>query len=136
MERLRRGPFGGRGAVPSAWDRRAGARERKRAELMTVLEADQKGLTRRQIAELLWGEKRVAEEWHPDSWMQGRVKRHLANARAITGISPPGERSGLRSPSIEEGTAPHPQWRRMAGQPGKGHDERCCDSVDMPLERT
>ena len=49
---------------------------------MTVLEADQRGLTRRQIAELLWGAERVAEEWYPDGWMHGRVKRRLANARA------------------------------------------------------
>ena len=32
---------------------------------MTVLEADQKGLTWREIAVLLWGAERVAEDWWP-----------------------------------------------------------------------
>ena len=49
---------------------------------MTVLEADQQGRTHRQIAELLWGAERVAEEWWPDSWMHSRIKRRLAKARA------------------------------------------------------
>ena len=38
----------------------------------------------RQIAELLWGAERVAEEWWPGGWMHGRVKRRLANARAMS----------------------------------------------------
>ena len=50
---------------------------------MAVLEADQRGLTQRQIAELFWGEQRVTEEWWPGGWMHGRVKRRLANARAL-----------------------------------------------------
>ena len=48
-----------------------------------MLEADQQGRTRREIAELLWGSERVAEEWYPDGWMHGRVKRRLADARAM-----------------------------------------------------
>ena len=35
------------------------------------------------IAELLRGAERVAEDWWPDGWMHGRVKRRLANARAM-----------------------------------------------------
>ncbi len=77
------GPFAGLGPVPSARDRRAGSRERKRAELMTVLETDQKGLTWREIAVLLWGAERVAEDWWPGGWMRGRVKRRIAKARAM-----------------------------------------------------
>ena len=50
---------------------------------MTVLEADQQGRTWREIAVLLWGAERVAEDWWPDGWMRGRVKRRLANARAM-----------------------------------------------------
>ena len=48
-----------------------------------VLEADQNGLTRREIAELLWGRERVAEEWWEDGWMRARIKRRLTKARAM-----------------------------------------------------
>ena len=48
-----------------------------------MLEADQQGRTWRQIADLLWGEKRVADEWWPGGWMHSRVKRRLANAPAL-----------------------------------------------------
>ena len=50
---------------------------------MTVLEADQKGLTWRQIAERLWGKERVAEEWWDDGWMRARIRRRLARARTM-----------------------------------------------------
>ena len=50
---------------------------------MTVLEADQQERTWREIAVLLWGAERVAEDWWPDGWMRSRVKRRLANARAM-----------------------------------------------------
>jgi len=50
---------------------------------MAVLEADQRGLTQRRIAEMLWGRERVAEEWWPGGWMHGRVKRRLVGARAL-----------------------------------------------------
>ncbi len=54
---------------------------------MAVLEADQQGMTRRQIAELLWGEKRVAEEWY-DGWMHGRVKRLQGGLMSPSSIFP------------------------------------------------
>ncbi len=50
---------------------------------MTVLEADRQGRTWREIAVLLWGAERVAEDWWPGGWMHGRVKRRLARARAM-----------------------------------------------------
>ena len=52
-------------------------------ELLTVLEADQQGLTWRQIAERLWGKERVAEEWWSGGWMHGRIKCRLGKARAM-----------------------------------------------------
>ena len=50
---------------------------------MMALEADRNGLIWRQIAELLWGAGRVAEEWWPGARGHGRVKRRLASARAM-----------------------------------------------------
>ncbi len=48
-----------------------------------MLEADWHGLTRRQIAERLWGRERVAEDWWPDGWMQARVKRRFRKVHAM-----------------------------------------------------
>ena len=50
---------------------------------MTVLEADQNGLSWREIAERLWGAERVAEDWWEDGWMRARIRRRLAKARAM-----------------------------------------------------
>ncbi len=48
-----------------------------------MLEADQRGLTTREIAVRLWGAERVAAEWWPDGWMHARVKRRIRKARAM-----------------------------------------------------
>ena len=48
-----------------------------------MLEADQNGLTWREIAEVLWGKERVAEEWWADGWMRARIRRRLARVRAM-----------------------------------------------------
>ncbi len=48
-----------------------------------MLEADQNGLTWREIAEVLWGKERVAEDWWEDGWMRARIRRRLEKARAM-----------------------------------------------------
>ncbi len=43
------------------------------------------GRTLREIAVELFGAERVDAEWHADSWMRGRVRRHVRRACAAAG---------------------------------------------------
>ena len=61
----------------------AGTGEDGDGELLLALESEAEGLTRRQIAERLWGRERVAEEYYDGSWMHTRVKRRRSRAKAI-----------------------------------------------------
>ena len=40
------------------------------------------GKSRREIAVDLWGENRVAADWHPGGWMWAKVRRLVRHARA------------------------------------------------------
>ena len=52
-------------------------------ELLLALETEAAGLTQRDYALCIWEPRRVEAEYYPDSWMEKRVKRKYARARAI-----------------------------------------------------
>ncbi len=61
----------------------AGTGDEGDTELLLALENEAEGLTQREIAVRLWGRERVAEEYYDGSWMNTRVKRRRARAKAI-----------------------------------------------------
>ena len=74
--------------------------------VMDGLEADR---SHRWMAERIWGEDRVAEEWSSESWMRARVRRWVPKAKALAG-------GGWRD--LVPRQAPEP-WRDMpAAGPG------------------
>ena len=52
-------------------------------ELLTVLDARLAGKSWRETAVDLYGAKRVAAEWHTESWMRSRVRRRGRKARML-----------------------------------------------------
>ena len=59
------------------------ARHAADRELLTVLDGRLAGKSWRETAVDLYGAKRVAAEWHPESWMRSRVRRRGKKARFL-----------------------------------------------------
>ena len=76
----RRSVAGLRAPAPSS---EAALRARVDRALVPVLDGLEAAKPPRWMAERIWGEERVAEEWSSESWMRAQVRRWIPKARAL-----------------------------------------------------
>ncbi len=104
------------GGSPPAPSSDAALRGRADRALVSVLDGIGAEKSHRWMAERIWGEARVAEEWSSESWMPAQVRRWIPKARALAAG---GWRNLVPAMCRSHGGPRRPWCRTRSGRPAR-----------------